>query len=121
YGGLLGSPVIDPSLGPYHDGMPARIVGGPSMGNGTPGSIEFWCGLSGASGTQVNSGFLCWSIDSTGSMNGAIANLANTTAGQVPLTLSAAGANDTALAIPLGHGNILFNRLISTSNNTPSS
>src|SRR5579864_3689975 len=121
YGGLLGPPVPDPSLGPNQNGMPARIGGGPSLGNGAPGSIEFWCGLSGVSGTQVNSGFLCWSIDSTGSMNGAIANIANTTAGQVPLTLSAAGASDTALAIPLGHGNILFNRLISTSINTPSS
>ena len=121
YGGLLGPPVPDVSLGPNQNGMPARIGGGPSLGNGAAGAIEFWCGLSGVSGTQVNSGFLCWSIDSTGSMNGAIANIANTTAGQVPLTLSAAGANDTALAIPLDHGSILFNRLISNSSNTPSS
>ncbi len=175
YGGLFGPPAPDPSLGSNLAGASARIGGGSSTGNGTPGPIEFWCGSTGAAGTQINSGALCWLLggantnlapaadnasnlgDAThrvgtvyaaklagitdtnvvtnlnadmvggkhaSELGGSVtvpASLTDTTAGETAVTISAAGPTDTALAIPFGHGNIVFNRLVSTSANTPSS
>ena len=99
FGQSIGPPA---AFGINQNGKPAIFVAGLSTGSGTPGNFDWYCGATGSSGTQVNSGGSSPSYCMTLGLNGLV--LSSISAGTSPICPNGTGGALTTVGCSGGSG-----------------